>query len=66
MTTLGTCHFETFEKAVQYYKAYGFSRIEVGHKRALREIFIGPPSLAHGQSLAVNDEGRYVIHGRKA
>ena len=58
----GTSYFVSFELAVSYYKAYGFSRQDVGSKRARGEIHIGEPRLRPGQRLVVIDEGtRYAI-----
>lgn len=56
----GTCHFVSFFDAVNYYKAYGFSRSDVARKKDDGEIKIGRPSASIAK-LSIDEYGRYWI-----
>jgi len=52
--------------AVNYYRGYycarkDFIQLHVRHKIELGEIHIGPPPVKEGETLSVNEEGRYVL-----
>jgi hypothetical protein len=64
MTTYGTAHFVTFDRAVAYYRAY----VPLGTRAYVRkkvnegEIHIGAPRLKPGQRLMFIDNAtRYAI-----
>ena len=59
-TIVGTNHFTGFTAAVNYYKAQGFSSVDVVDKKQAGEIEFGPPKVKNGQKLMVID-GRYHI-----
>ena len=65
MTITGTCHFYSTGAAVRYYSDYYNSLKEtlaaVNQKIADKEIAIGPPAVKAGETLALNDERRYII-----
>lgn len=64
MTTYGTSHFVTFDRAVAYYRAYcpTGTRAYVRKKVNEGEIHIGAPTVKPGQRLLFIDHGtRYAI-----
>ncbi len=64
---IGTCHFVSFKKAVDYYHCYSDSASPLENHRWVEakveasEIVIGPPKARLGEYLFVNDEGRYCV-----
>ncbi len=56
-TKYGTAHFASIVYAQNYYGSEAARKIKEG------EIFIGTPKLKEGQTLLINNEGRYVIEG---
>jgi len=61
MFTTQTNHFVSFDRAVSYYKDYGFDASDVRRKIDEGEIQIGHPAVTVNQKLRINSEGRYVI-----
>ena len=63
MTTFGTCHFVSRQQAIRYYRSQGYvdAAAAVDEKVKEQAIVIGPPKTKPGQTLSVNDEGRYVV-----
>lgn len=55
MTITGTNHFVSFERAVLYYKEYGYSKSDVRLKVNTGEICIGAPRLNEGERLVFLD-----------
>ena len=63
---IGTCHFVSIQAACKYYAdddgSYTYEdEIEVSNKLNAGEIHIGPPEIKEGETLSINEEGRYVI-----
>jgi hypothetical protein len=60
---VGTNQFRTFEAAVSYYEAYGFSREDVARKRMAGEIICGGrcPQVKAGERVLIDSDGRYHI-----
>ena len=58
-TIVGTSHFMSFEKVVQYYKEYGYNTDDVLSKLSNGEIHIGKPDCNEGETLGI-DDGRYI------
>ena len=67
---IGTSHFVSRERALQYYDRLSFAnRVtlrEIEAKITAGEIHIGPPKLQEGEHLSVIDNGcRYAIITRE-
>lgn len=62
-TTYGTCHFVSRRRAIAYYRSQGYcdAQAAVDDNIKTEAIVIGPPKLKPGQTMRINDEGRYVI-----
>jgi len=65
---IGTCNFINKFAAIRYYSSYiggKGNRIAakalVDEKLRRKEIKLGPPSVSDGESLYINNEGRYFI-----
>jgi hypothetical protein len=57
----GTSHFVSFEKAVSYYRDYGFDAADVRRKIDTGEIHVGKPTVKGGEVVSINSEGRYMV-----
>lgn len=66
MKGTGTCNFESFSAAKEWYRPYNQGLSEIGLEKEIKrkiaegEIEIGPPNLKPGQFLRTS-EGRYQI-----
>jgi hypothetical protein len=49
-------------RALAYYEPYGLDAADVKAKIEAGEIHIGKPTTKPGETLRLNDEGRYIIH----
>lgn len=58
---IGTHHFTSIARACKYHEPYGYDKEDVLLKLKEGEIAIGPPVMGAGESMTINDEGRYVI-----
>jgi hypothetical protein len=56
----GTCNFESFEAAVDYYRPYGFAKKHVSAKLYNGEIRIGVPNVPANAHVYL-DDGRYIV-----
>lgn len=56
----GTCNFKSFASAVEYYKSYGLSPLDVLDKLDSGEIRLGEPEVPPG-ARAYLEEGRYNV-----
>jgi hypothetical protein len=61
-TMIGTSHFVSLMRALAYYEPYGLDAADVKAKIEAGEIHIGKPTTKPGETLRLNDEGRYIIH----
>lgn len=61
MIQIGTSHFTSVLRALNYYEPYGLDAADVKRKIEAGEIHIGPPTRKPGEMLHLNDEGRYII-----
>ena len=59
--TCGTSHFKTKQHAVKYYAMYNENALDVDGKIKRGEIHIGRPKLKLGQTLMIDEDGRYLI-----
>jgi len=59
----GTAHFRSVHDAVEYYRPYGYEDVKYAVECKLRdgEIHIGRPSVKPGESLRIDEDGRYWI-----
>lgn len=58
---IGTSHFRSLKDAVKYYRQYGCTGHDVNRKVKRKDISIGPPKTRPGESLVLNEEGRYFL-----
>lgn len=65
MTTIGTSHFVSYDKALEYYQylaVFDDVRDLVDHKLDDGEIHIGKPLVKSGETLVIIDDGtRYAV-----
>lgn len=61
--TFGTSYFISKSAAIRYYRVYEGKYAEQVVEQKLKngEIHLGEPPIVRGESLRVNDEGRYEI-----
>lgn len=62
-TMISTCHFVSRQHAIKYYRSQGYCDAAAAVDDKLKEqaIVIGSPKIEPGQTVKINDEGRYVI-----
>ena len=61
MIRWGTPNFVSLEAAVKYYATYGEDREDVEYKIENKIIFIGKPELRKGDTLVIDEDGRYHL-----
>lgn len=62
MTRIGTNYFVSMRRAIAYYAQYGFDgEYEASRKVREGEIRIGIPHTKPGQSLGIDEDGRYYL-----
>lgn len=64
MTRTGTNHFTSLDKAVSYYKVYGYDRGDVLEMWRKLEICIGQPLINENQDFYADSDGRYWIFAK--
>lgn len=60
-TQYGTCCFRSLADAERYYSEHIYGKGAAKRKLESGEIKLGRPPVKAGDSIHVNDEGRYVV-----
>lgn len=61
MTTSGTSHFVSRAKLIKYYKSQEYDLAAINQKIREGECSVGRPDIIPGDSLVVDEDGRYLI-----